>query len=51
MCYPGTSAIDGVHVDHVMIMPPFIVEEHHLDELIEKLSRALELSFRAAGDS
>jgi hypothetical protein len=34
-----------------MIMPPFIVEECHLDELIEKLGGALELSFRDAGDA
>lgn len=51
MCYPGSGTIDGVHGYHVMVMPPFIVEECHLDELIEKLSRALDLSFRDACDS
>jgi adenosylmethionine-8-amino-7-oxononanoate aminotransferase len=50
MCYPSSGTIDGVRGDHVMIMPPFIVEECHLDELIEKLSQALELSFRDAAE-
>jgi hypothetical protein len=50
MCYPGGGTIDGVQGDHVMIMPPFIIEECHLDELVEKLTQALESSFRDAGE-
>lgn len=51
ICYPGSGTIDGLRGDHVMIMPPFIVEECHLEELIEKLSHALESSFSDARDS
>jgi adenosylmethionine-8-amino-7-oxononanoate aminotransferase len=41
MCYPMGGTIDGVQGDHVLFAPPFIVEEAHLDELVEKFSEAL----------
>ena len=41
MCYPMGGTIDGVRGDHVLLAPPFILEEAQLDELVEKLERAL----------
>lgn len=41
MCYPTGGTADGVLGDHVLFAPPFIVEESHLDELVEKFSTAL----------
>lgn len=41
MCYPMGGTVDGVLGDHVLFAPPFIVEEVHLDELVEKFSVAL----------
>ena len=41
MCYPMGGTVDGVRGDHVLLAPPFIVEESQLDELVEKLQRAL----------
>ena len=41
MCYPMGGTLDGVRGDHVLLAPPFIVEEGQLDELVEKLERAL----------
>lgn len=41
MCYPTGGTADGVLGDHVLFAPPFIVEESHLDELVEKFSAAL----------
>ncbi|MGH8675704.1 MAG: aminotransferase class III-fold pyridoxal phosphate-dependent enzyme, partial [Burkholderiales bacterium] len=41
MCYPMGGTIDGARGDHVMLAPPFIVEEAQLDELVDKLGRAL----------
>lgn len=35
--YPGTGFADGVNGDMVMVGPPFIIEEHQIDELIEIL--------------
>ena len=41
MCYPMGGTIDGVHGDHVLLAPPFIVEEAQLDELVDKLASAI----------
>ena len=41
MCYPMGGAIDGVQGDHVLLAPPFIVEEAQLDELVDKLGSAI----------
>lgn len=41
MCYPTGGTVDGIRGDHVLFAPPFIVEEAHLDELVEKFSAAL----------
>jgi adenosylmethionine-8-amino-7-oxononanoate aminotransferase len=42
MCYPMGGAIDGVQGDHVLLAPPFIADETQLDELVDKLSTAIE---------
>jgi len=42
ICYPMSGTIDGQKGDHVLLAPPFIMEEHHIDEIIGKLGRALE---------
>jgi adenosylmethionine-8-amino-7-oxononanoate aminotransferase len=41
MCYPMGGAIDGVQGDHVLLAPPFILEEAQLDELVDKLGSAI----------
>ena len=47
MCYPMGGTIDGARGDHVLLAPPFILEERQLDEVIEKLSRALDTVLRS----
>jgi adenosylmethionine-8-amino-7-oxononanoate aminotransferase len=42
LCYPMAGTLDGVNGDHVLLAPPFIVTEAQLDELTEKLARAVE---------
>jgi hypothetical protein len=42
MCYPMGGTLDGVQGDHVLLAPPFIVEEAQLDELVSKLAVALD---------
>jgi adenosylmethionine-8-amino-7-oxononanoate aminotransferase len=42
MCYPMGGTLDGVQGDHVLLAPPFIVEETQLDELVDKLGTAIE---------
>ena len=42
MCYPMSGTIDGRLGDHILLAPPFIINERHIEELIDKLSRALD---------
>lgn len=43
LCYPMGGTLDGQSGDHVLLAPPFIVEEAQLDELVDKLSAAITL--------
>lgn len=41
MCYPMGGLIDGREGDHVMLAPPFIIDENHIEEITEKLYRSV----------
>jgi hypothetical protein len=41
ICYPMGGTIDGVKGDHVLLAPPFILDDAHIDELVTKLNRTL----------
>jgi adenosylmethionine-8-amino-7-oxononanoate aminotransferase len=41
MCYPMGGTIDGLHGDHILIAPPFIIEDAQIDELVTKLTGAI----------
>lgn len=41
-CYPMGGTIDGTKGDHILLAPPFIMEEHHIDEIVSKLSLAFD---------
>ena len=42
ICYPMAGTIDGQSGDHVLLAPPFIIEDAQLDELVDKLSGAID---------
>jgi adenosylmethionine-8-amino-7-oxononanoate aminotransferase len=42
LCYPMGGTIDGELGDHVLLAPPYIVTEAQLDELVDKLGRAID---------
>jgi adenosylmethionine-8-amino-7-oxononanoate aminotransferase len=48
MCYPMGGTIDGVRGDHVLLAPPFIIEEAQLDELVDKLGSAIKAALSHA---
>jgi adenosylmethionine-8-amino-7-oxononanoate aminotransferase len=48
MCYPMGGTLDGVQGDHVLLAPPFILEEAHLEELVSKLGSALDAVLQTA---
>jgi adenosylmethionine-8-amino-7-oxononanoate aminotransferase len=41
ICYPMGGTIDGQRGDHVLLAPPFIIEDAQIDELVGKLSKAI----------
>jgi adenosylmethionine-8-amino-7-oxononanoate aminotransferase len=41
ICYPMSGTIDGRQGDHILLAPPFIIDDAQIDELTEKLERAL----------
>ena len=42
MTYPMGGTIDGCRGDHVLIAPPFIVEDSHLELILERLHAAID---------
>ena len=40
-CYPMSGTRDGKLGDHILLAPPFIIEGDQIEELVEKLSRAV----------
>jgi adenosylmethionine-8-amino-7-oxononanoate aminotransferase len=42
MVYPMGGTIDGVRGDHVLLAPPFIVNEGHVDAIVERLGDAVD---------
>lgn len=42
MIYPGSGTIDGARGHHILLAPPFICESKHIEELADKLTRAID---------
>jgi len=41
ICYPMSGTIDGIQGDHILLAPPFIINDSELSELVDKLSIAI----------
>ena len=41
ICYPMAGTADGKSGDHVLLAPPFIIDDDQIDELVYKLSAAV----------
>ncbi|KJS11724.1 MAG: hypothetical protein VR78_12595 [Hoeflea sp. BRH_c9] len=41
ICYPMGGTIDGKRGDHILLAPPFILEDQHIDEIVTKLQIAI----------
>jgi len=48
ICYPAGGTADGVKGDHVLIAPPFIIEEPEIDTLVERLGDAIDAALADA---
>jgi adenosylmethionine-8-amino-7-oxononanoate aminotransferase len=43
ICYPMSGTIDGQNGDHVLLAPPFIIDDAQIQELSTKLAKAVDL--------
>lgn len=43
--YPGKGTLDGIMGDHILIAPPFVIEESEIDFLVETLNICVEQVF------
>ena len=48
MCYPNGGTLDGARGDHVLLAPPFIVEDEHLEHIVETLGAAVDAAVAEA---
>lgn len=46
MCYPMGGTLDGQRGDHILLAPPFILEDHHLDEIAGKPLTAINTTLK-----
>ncbi len=44
-CYTMGGTIDGTKGDHILLAPPFILEDTHIDEINDKLAKAFSAVF------
>lgn len=42
MCYPMGGTIDGIHGDHVLLAPPYIIDDAEIAELVGRLGEAVD---------
>ena len=42
ICYPGGGTADGIKGDHVLLAPPFIIEEPEIEELVNLLGDSID---------
>ena len=50
ICYPMSGTRDGKLGDHVLLAPPFILSNEHIDEVVAKLSGAVESTLATTTD-
>ncbi|WP_236721933.1 aminotransferase class III-fold pyridoxal phosphate-dependent enzyme [Pseudomonas frederiksbergensis] len=47
MCYPMGGTVDGQYGDHILLAPPFILDDSHLDEIAMKLVNAIRSTLKS----
>ncbi len=50
MCYPMGGTIDGRVGDHVLLAPPFIIDESHVADITERLGEAVDAAIESTAD-
>jgi hypothetical protein len=47
MCYPMGGTIDGRLGDHILLAPPFIIDDGHVEAIVDRLGRAVDTAIAA----
>lgn len=42
ICYPGGGTVDGVRGDHILLAPPFNINDEEVGEIVDRLARSLD---------
>ena len=50
MCYPMGGTIDGQRGDHVLLAPPFIIDESHVADITSRLGEAVDAALASIPD-
>ena len=48
LCYPASGTADGVHGDHVLFAPPYIITDDQLDEVVSIAADAVDFAIERA---
>ncbi len=51
MCYPGGGTLDGAKGDHVLLAPPFIVQDEHVERIAKTLAAAVDAAIAELPDA
>ena len=50
ICYPMAGTIDGKNGSHVLLAPPFILNDNQIGEIVDKLALAVDVAVASAGN-
>ncbi|QJD57717.1 aspartate aminotransferase family protein [Pseudomonas sp. gcc21] len=42
MCYPMGGTVNGRDGDHILLAPPFIIDDGHVDQIVDRLSASIQ---------
>ncbi|WP_454622099.1 aspartate aminotransferase family protein [Bradyrhizobium cenepequi] len=48
-CYPAGGTVDGRHGDHVLLAPPYIATSEEIDEIVDRLGKAVDSALSSIG--
>ena len=51
MVYPMGGTIDGKLGDHVLLAPPFIVTEQHVEQIVDLLAQSIDQALASQGNA
>lgn len=47
VCYPMGGTADGMNGDHILLAPPFIIDESHVAQIVDTLAQGLDAALAA----